>query len=71
MKRIGSLRTTGEARRQLARLTRSFYQGQITEGDYRALVYGLSALLHYFKHEKQLELEERIETLEQAIEVKQ
>ncbi len=71
MKKIGSLRTHSEARRQLSRLIRSFHQGEVEQGDFRALVYGLSALLQYFKHEKELELEERIEKLEQAIEAKQ
>jgi len=69
--KIGSLRTYSEAKRQLARLIRSFHQGDMDQADFRALVYGLSTLLQYFKYEKDVELEERIEKLEQAIEVKQ
>lgn len=67
MVKIGSLRTYSEARKQLTRLIRSFHKGEIEQGDFRALVYAFSALLHYFKFEKDIELEQRIERLEQAL----
>ncbi len=68
MVKIGSLKSYSEARNQLARLIKSFHQGEIEQGDFRALVYGFSALLQYFKYEKDIELEERIEKIEKALE---
>jgi hypothetical protein len=68
MKKIGSLKSYSDARKQLARLIKSFHQREIDQADFRALVYGFSALLQYFKHEKDIELEQRIEKIEDALE---
>ena len=52
------------ARVALSSLIRKREKGLIEDADYRALVYGLSQLLGYFKHLDDVRLEERLEALE-------
>ena len=61
------LNTAPNARRTLARIVRLFDNGELAEQKYRALIYGLSHLLAYFKHEDDLRIEERISRSEEAI----
>lgn len=56
------------ARGALASLINRREKGTIEDADYRALVYGLSQLLGYFKHIDDLRIEERLSRLEDAIE---
>ena len=55
------------ARRTLARLIRAFHQDELDEKKFRALVYGFGTLLSYFKHSADLEIESRLEALEEQL----
>jgi hypothetical protein len=61
------LNTAPNARRTLARIIRLYDTGELAEQKYRALIYGLSHLLAFFKHEDDLRIEERISRIEEAI----
>ncbi len=58
------LNTPANARRSLARIIRMRAKDEITEADYKSIVYGISSMLGYFKLESDLRIEERIEALE-------
>ena len=61
------LNTPENTRKTLGRLTRLFDAGEIKETKYRALVYGLSKLLEYFRFEKDIEIEKRILVIEEKL----
>lgn len=64
------LKTHDAARRQLSALIRDFkrQEGQERDiGGFRALVFAFGTLLQYFKHEADLEIEQRIEAIEQRL----
>ena len=65
--RSWSLATAERARRHLVRLMTRLERGEIDEARFRALVYGFSRLLEYFKFEKELAFEERIRALEERL----
>ena len=55
------------ARLTLARIMRAYLAKKIDATTYRNLVYGLSAMLAYFKFEADAVIEERLERIEEAI----
>jgi hypothetical protein len=61
------LRTHDSARRTLASFIRAYRRGELDKDLYRGLVYGMSALLGYFKLESDLRIEERLDAVEAAI----
>ena len=64
MKRRLPLNNLTNSRKTLSRLIRLFDQDEIPEGKYRALIYGFSCLLAFFKAETEQEVISRIEALE-------
>lgn len=64
--RLGSVKA---CRQTLARLTREVGRGTIDGGLYRVLVWGISQMIAYWKLEKDLEIEQRIQRLEAIAEV--
>ena len=62
------LNSIENSRKSLARLVRLRGRNEITDSDYRALVYGLSSLLAYWKLEADTAIEKDIENLRQRIE---
>lgn len=69
MVKLGSLRSYNEAKNQLSRLIKAYHLGKLDSSTFRSLVYGFSALLQYFKLEKDLEIEERLDKIEKALEI--
>lgn len=61
------LNTPQNCRKTMARLVRYRSTGKIDDSTYRALVWGLSQLLGYWKHETDQELLQRIEAIEERI----
>ena len=60
--------TTHEAaRRTLSTLIRAFHRDEIEEGKFRALVYSFNCLLAYFKFSADIEIEERLDRIEEAL----
>jgi len=55
------------ARASLARLIRSFYNNELGEGKFKALVYGMGKLLEYDKYALESEMTKRLDALEQAL----
>lgn len=66
--RILRLKTHGDARRTLARLLREYDRDEIEAIKFRNLIYALSKLLEFFKHAQNVEVEQRIERIEQMLE---
>lgn len=62
------LNTPENSRKTLARLIRKYNADQIDEQKFKALVYAINYLLSYWKLEKELDIERRIEALEEAME---
>ena len=58
------LNTLDNSRKSLARVLNSFHRGDMEEGKYRALVYGLAHYLQYWKLIKDVEIERRLDDLE-------
>lgn len=65
------LNTTENARRSLARVLRAYLAGTLDATKYRNLVYGLSAMLGYYRQEADMQIEARLEKIEEAIEGRQ
>jgi hypothetical protein len=61
------VQTLPAARRSLARLVREYYFGNVEEARYRGTVYGLNALLAYYRLDAELSLETRLSAIEAAI----
>jgi len=54
------------AQASIARLIRARYRNNITDTDYKSLLYGFNTWLGFNKHIKEIDLEKRIELLEAA-----
>lgn len=67
MKRV-TLNNLPNTRRSFARVIREYVDGKIDEGEARTLGYLFSKFLEYWKVEKDLELEQRLEELENKLE---
>ena len=61
------LNNANNARASLATLIRKREKDEIPDDDYRALVWGISQLLGYFKHIDDLRIEDRLDALEERI----
>jgi hypothetical protein len=66
--KVMRLNTIENSRRTLASIIREFHKGKIDETTFRALVYGMSKLLEYFRIEKELQIEERLDAIEDRLE---
>ena len=64
-----TLHTHDSARRTLGRLIRAFHKDEIDEAKFRATVYAFNSLLAFFKLDAELGIEERLERIEQALEI--
>lgn len=61
------LNTVENSRRTLAAMIREYHKGNLEESNFRALVYGMSKLLEFFRVEKDLEIEKRLEEIESKL----
>ena len=50
-----------------ARILREFAKGHISEGFFKALTYGVQSQIGWFKLEKELEIEARLDALEERL----
>lgn len=64
------LDTLEDSRKSFARVIKAYGAGEISENMGRALTYMLSNYLNYWKLEKDLEIEERLDRIEEKIEGK-
>lgn len=55
-------------RNTLARILREYSRGSISESFFKALTWGVSQQLAWFKHEREGEIEKRLEALEKTAE---
>jgi hypothetical protein len=62
-----ALNTLVNTRKSYARLIRAYTRGTVPEAQFKAICYGLGGLCAYWKEEKAVELERRIDELERAI----
>ena len=60
--------THEKARLSLGRLLREYQREDIPSQQFRDLVYGMNLLLSYFKHASDLEIEARLEVIEDQLE---
>jgi len=65
-----SLNTIHNSRLSLSRVIRLYAKGQLKENTMRALTYGLSHLLKYWELEKNLQIEEQIEKINETLQEK-
>ena len=66
--RLGSIRA---CRQSMTRLTREYGKGRVDTGTFKTVIWALSQLVVYWRLEKDLEVEKRIDELERLMEVKQ
>lgn len=66
--RLGSVKA---CRQSMTRVIREYAKGRVDESLYRALIWGLSQLITYWKLEHDLQIEKRIDELERLMEAKQ
>jgi hypothetical protein len=52
----------------LGRLLRSYQNDEIEPEQFRNLIYGLNVMLSYFRHASDLEIERRLEVIEDQLE---
>jgi hypothetical protein len=62
-----ALNTLVNTRKSYARLIRAYTRGTVPEAQFKTLAYGLGGLLGYWREEKAVELEKRIDALEASI----
>ena len=55
------------ARLTLGRLIRQYHAGELESQTFRDLVYGFNTMLSYFKHAADLDIEKRLEAIENAL----
>ena len=55
------------ARLSLGRLIRAYQKGEMESQMFRDLTYGMNTLLSYFKHAADLEIEKRLDAIEDAL----
>jgi hypothetical protein len=55
------------AQASIARLVRARQKGKISDFDYKSLLYGFNVWLGYNKHIKEIDIEKRLEALEEQI----
>ena len=62
------LNSLESGRKTVARFVRWYHKGEISENHFRTVIYGMSCLLSYFKAELALDIETRIEAIEEVLE---
>jgi hypothetical protein len=62
-----ALNSLVNTRKSYARLIRAYTRGTVPEAQFKAVCYGLGGLCAYWKEEKAVELEKRIEAIEKSI----
>ena len=62
------LNTPKAARLTLARLMRKYLSGDLTRDKFRDAVYGMHGILAFFKHEADMQIEDRLEEIEKTLE---
>lgn len=65
-----NLTTLEATRKSYSRVLRAYARRELETDYFRALIYGLSGLLQFWKTEKELEIEKRIEAIEATLEQK-
>lgn len=63
-----NLSTLEATRKSYSRVLRAYARRELDTEYFRALIYGLTGLLNYWKTEKDLEIEKRIEEIEKRLE---
>ena len=58
------LKSVDATRRTIARLIRRYAAGNVDDGLYKGVLYGLQSYLSWYKLEKDLDVEKRLEELE-------
>ena len=66
MKRL-PMKTHGQTRNTLSRLIRAYHRNEIEDSKFRGIVHALNVLLGYWKLEKEMDIETRIEALEDLV----
>ena len=61
------LRTHDSARRTLSSFIRAFRRGELDKDTFRCLVYGMTALLGYFRFKADLDIERRLDEIEKTL----
>jgi hypothetical protein len=61
------LNTLENTRKSFARVIREFHAGRMEAGHARTLTYMLSHFLGYWKLEKEMQIEQRLEAVEQVL----
>lgn len=61
------LRSLKSSRQTLARIVREHARGNLDRDTFKDLVYGMSHLLSYMKTEKELDVEARLEAIEDRL----
>ena len=59
--RLGSIKST---RQTMSRLIRERAKGNVADGDFKSIIYGLAQLQSYWRLELDTEIESRLEALE-------
>jgi len=59
--------THEKARLSLGRLIREYQRGELESQTFRDLIYGMNTLLAYFRHASELDIERRLDTIEDSI----
>ncbi len=62
--------THEKARRSLGRLIRQYQTDEIESQAFRDIIYAMNTLLAYFKHDSDLRIEGRLDTIEDALQEK-
>ncbi len=64
--RLGT-KNHNSARQTLGRLIRSYHRGEMDSQTFRDLIYGMNAMLAYYRFDADLEIAKRLEIVEEAI----
>ena len=62
-----NLSSPNACRTTIARLIRAYHRGTIDETAYKGILFGLNTLLAFYKFEKELDMESRLDALEQKL----
>ena len=67
MKQLRSIKRVNEARQQLSRIIKAYFNGELDATLYRNLVYGFSHLLAFQRAELDMDIEKRLEAIEEKL----
>jgi len=65
-----TLNSLENSRKSISRILRLYWKGEMEADHFRNMMYGFSILHSYWKTEKELEIENRIEAIEKQLEKK-